>query len=338
MSKQVYFFGGKTSEGNGKMKDLLGGKGANLAEMANAGLPVPPGFTISTETCNYYSKHKTYPEGLEEEVEKNLSKLEEVQGKKLGDPKDPLLVSVRSGARISMPGMMDTVLNLGLNDSNVKAVAELTSNPKFAYDCYRRFIQMYGDVIDNIAHEKFENLLTEVKEKNNVKFDYELSEEALKELIEKYKQLYKSEKGHEFPQGPKEQLYGAINAVFSSWDNDRAKTYRRINKIPDDLGTAVNVQTMVYGNMGETSGTGVSFTRNPSNGNKEHYGEFLMNAQGEDVVAGIRTPKNVDELKDILPEVYEELLEVYDKLENHFKDMQDFEFTIEDKKFYLLQT
>jgi len=338
MSKKVYFFGANMSDGDGTMKDLLGGKGANLAEMAKAGLPVPPGFTITTENCRYFSKNKRYPDGMKEEIEENLAKLEKTMGKKLGDANDPLLVSVRSGAKISMPGMMDTVLNLGLNDKNVKTFASITGNPIFAYDCYRRFIQMYGDVIDEIEHAKFEEVLDSVKEKYGVQFDQELNEEALKEVISGYKTLYNREKGKEFPQDPKEQLYGAINAVFSSWDNPRAKTYRRLNKIPDELGTAVNVQTMVYGNKGENSGTGVSFTRNPSNGDKEHYGEFLINAQGEDVVAGIRTPKKIDDLKTLMPKVYEELLDVYEKLEQHFKDMQDFEFTIEDRKLYLLQT
>ena len=336
--KKVYFFGAGMSDGNGTMKSLLGGKGANLAEMANAGLPVPPGFTITTECCNFYSKNKRLPEGLEKQIDENLSKLEKVQGRKLGDSTDPLLVSVRSGAKFSMPGMMDTVLNLGLSDINVEGFAKKTDNPKFAYDCYRRFIQMYGDVIDEIPHSKFEEVLDEVKEKYNAKNDQELTLEGLKEVVAGYKKLYIKEKGREFPTDPREQLYGAIIAVFSSWDNDRAVTYRRLNKIPDDLGTAVNIQTMVYGNKGETSGTGVSFTRNPSNGDKEHYGEFLMNAQGEDVVAGIRTPKKIDDLKDILPKVYTELIEVYDRLEKHFRDMQDFEFTIEEEKFYLLQT
>ncbi|PLX15740.1 MAG: pyruvate, phosphate dikinase [Candidatus Muiribacterium halophilum] len=338
MSKKVYFFGANMSDGDGTMKDLLGGKGANLAEMAKAGLPVPPGFTITTENCRYFSKNKQYPDGMKEEIEENLAKLEKAMGKKLGDATDPLLVSVRSGAKISMPGMMDTVLNLGLNDKNVEAFASNTGNPIFAYDCYRRFIQMYGDVIDEIEHSKFEEVLDSVKEKHGAEFDQDLSAEALKEVISGYKALYNKEKGKEFPQDAKDQLYGAINAVFSSWDNPRAKTYRRLNKIPDELGTAVNVQTMVYGNKGEDSGTGVSFTRNPSNGNKEHYGEFLINAQGEDVVAGIRTPKKIDDLKPLMPKVYEELLEVYEKLEQHFKDMQDFEFTIEDRKLYLLQT
>ncbi|MFW5781825.1 MAG: pyruvate, phosphate dikinase [Candidatus Muiribacteriaceae bacterium] len=338
MDKKVYFFSAERSDGNGTMKDLLGGKGANLAEMASAGLPVPPGFTITTECCNYFSKNKEYPAGLKEEILENLKALEEVNGKKLGDPQNPLLVSVRSGARISMPGMMDTVLNLGLNDENVKTFAEKTQNEIFAYDCYRRFIQMYGDVIDGIEHAKFEEVLESVKEKNNVEFDQDLSADALREVIKGYKELYTKEKGREFPQDAKDQLFGSIDAVFSSWDNNRAKTYRRLNRIPDDLGTAVNVQTMVYGNKGNTSGTGVSFTRNPSNGDKEHYGEFLLNAQGEDVVAGIRTPKKIDDLNNIMPEVYKELLEVYEKLEQHFKDMQDFEFTIEDHKLYLLQT
>ncbi len=335
MKKYVYFFG----EGSASMKLLLGGKGANLAEMTRIGLPVPPGFTISTEACaHFYKNDQSWPEGLEEEVKKNLKALEEKTGKKFGDPNNPLLVSVRSGAPASMPGMMDTILNLGLNDEVMKGLIHLTANERFAYDCYRRFIQMFGNVVMGVDHSKFEAILDEVKEEVGAKLDTDLDAEALKKIIEKYKRLYKESTGEDFPQEPWEQLRRAINAVFLSWNNKRAITYRKIHNIPEDWGTAVNVQMMVFGNMGFDSGTGVGFTRNPSTGVKEYYGEYLLNAQGEDVVAGIRTPKPIIEMEKELPQVFEELKRVYEILEKHYKDMQDFEFTIERGKLYLLQT
>lgn len=335
MKKYVYFFG----EGDASMKLLLGGKGANLAEMTRIGLPVPPGFTITTEACShFYKNNQTWPEGLEEEVKKSLKVLEEKTGKKFGDPNNPLLVSVRSGAPASMPGMMDTILNLGLNDEVVKGLARLTANERFAYDCYRRFIQMFGNVVMGVDHSKFEAILDEVKEEVGAKLDTELDAEALKKVVEKYKKLYKESTGEDFPQEPWEQLRRAINAVFLSWNNKRAITYRKIHNIPEDWGTAVNVQMMVFGNMGFDSGTGVGFTRNPSTGAKEYYGEYLLNAQGEDVVAGIRTPKPIKEMEKELPQAFEELKKVYEILEKHYKDMQDFEFTIERGKLYLLQT
>lgn len=335
MKKYVYFFG----EGDASMKLLLGGKGANLAEMTRIGLPVPPGFTITTEACShFYKNNQTWPEGLEEEVKKSLKVLEEKTGKKFGDPNNPLLVSVRSGAPASMPGMMDTILNLGLNDEVVKGLARLTSNERFAYDCYRRFIQMFGNVVMGVDHSKFEAVLDEVKEEVGAKLDTDLDAAALKKVVEKYKKLYKEHTGEDFPQEPWEQLRRAINAVFLSWNNKRAITYRKIHNIPEDWGTAVNVQMMVFGNMGFDSGTGVGFTRNPSTGEKEYYGEYLLNAQGEDVVAGIRTPKPIKEMEKELPQAFEELKKVYEILEKHYKDMQDFEFTIERGKLYLLQT
>ncbi len=335
MKKYVYFFG----EGDASMKLLLGGKGANLAEMTRIGLPVPPGFTITTEACSHFYKNdQTWPEGLEEEVKKSLKALEEKTGKKFGDPNNPLLVSVRSGAPASMPGMMDTILNLGLNDEVVKGLARLTSNERFAYDCYRRFIQMFGNVVMGVDHSKFEAILDEVKEEVGAKLDTDLDAEALKKVVEKYKKLYRESTGEDFPQEPWEQLRRAINAVFLSWNNKRAITYRKIHNIPEDWGTAVNVQMMVFGNMGFDSGTGVGFTRNPSTGEKEYYGEYLLNAQGEDVVAGIRTPKPIKEMEKELPQAFEELKRVYEILEKHYKDMQDFEFTIERGKLYLLQT
>lgn len=335
MKKYVYFFG----EGDASMKLLLGGKGANLAEMTRIGLPVPPGFTITTEACShFYKNNQTWPGGLEEEVKKSLKVLEEKTGKKFGDPNNPLLVSVRSGAPASMPGMMDTILNLGLNDEVVKGLARLTSNERFAYDCYRRFIQMFGNVVMGVDHSKFEAVLDEVKEEVGAKLDTDLDAAALKKVVEKYKKLYKEHTGEDFPQEPWEQLRRAINAVFLSWNNKRAITYRKIHNIPEDWGTAVNVQMMVFGNMGFDSGTGVGFTRNPSTGEKEYYGEYLLNAQGEDVVAGIRTPKPIKEMEKELPQAFEELKKVYEILEKHYKDMQDFEFTIERGKLYLLQT
>jgi len=335
MAKYVYFF----DEANKEMKSLLGGKGANLAEMTKIGLPVPPGFTITTEACNkYYENDKVIDPAMIDEIFKNLSKLEKTTGKKFGDSKNPLLVSVRSGAVISMPGMMDTVLNLGMNDNTVEGMANLTNNPRFAYDSYRRFIQMFGDVVLKIPKYKFDTILDSVKESNGFENDIDLTVEHLKQIVQKYKDLIKKEIRDEFPQEPKEQLMMAVKAVFDSWNNSRAIVYRKINGIPHHLGTAVNVQSMIFGNMGNTSGTGVAFTRNPSTGEKKLYGEFLMNAQGEDVVAGIRTPKSIDELKDIMPDVYEEFIEATEKLENHYKDMQDIEFTIENGKLYLLQT
>ncbi len=337
--KYVYFFGGGKAEGNAKMKMLLGGKGANLAEMTNIGIPVPPGFTITTEVCAYYYDHgKKYPPTLQAEIDKNLSKLEKAIGKKFGDPENPLLVSVRSGAPISMPGMMDTILNLGLNDVTVEGLAKKTNNPRFAYDSYRRFIQMFGNVVLGIEHSKFEHILEEVKKQRGVTLDTELDVDALKEVVEKYKQLVKEEKGFDLPQDPRKQLEMAINAVFESWNNPRAITYRKLNEIPDDLGTAVNVQAMVFGNLGPTSGTGVAFTRNPSTGEKKFFGEFLINAQGEDVVAGIRTPEPIDQLAKEMPKVYKQLVQVYKKLEKHYRDMQDLEFTVENGRLYLLQT
>jgi pyruvate,orthophosphate dikinase len=336
--KYVYFFGAGKAEGTGKMKDILGGKGAGLAEMTNIGLPVPAGFTISAEVCDYYYKNnRTYPEGLMEEVEANLKRLEEVTGKKFGDPSNPLLVSVRSGAAVSMPGMMDTILNLGINDEVVEGLAKLTNNPRFAYDAYRRFIQMFGDVVLGINKNEFEAVLEEKKKERGVQWDSELTVEDLKEIVKKFKEVYKKY-GYEFPQDPRKQLDMAIEAVFKSWMNERAIKYREINDIKGLLGTAVNVVEMVFGNMGEDSGTGVGFTRNPNTGEKEFYAEFLPNAQGEDVVAGIRTPMKIDELKKRLPEVYDQLIKVAELLEKHYKDVQDIEFTVERGKLFLLQT
>lgn len=339
MAKYVYFFGAGKAEGTGKMKDLLGGKGAGLAEMTNIGIPVPPGFTITTEACIYYDQNNgDYPPGLEEEIEKNMKKLEEVMGKKFGDPNNPLLVSVRSGAKISMPGMMDTILNLGLNNHSVEGLANKTQNHRMAYDAYRRFIQMFSNVVLGIKHEDFEFILNEVKEEEGVKLDTEISIEMLRNLIARYLSMLREVEKIHFPQDPKEQLRMAINAVFESWDTPRAVTYRKLHHIPDDLGTAVNVQAMVFGNMGETSGTGVAFTRDPSTGEKKFYGEFLTNAQGEDVVAGIRTPRPIAELEKVLPNSYKQLVQIYQTLERHYRDMQDIEFTIEDDKLYMLQT
>lgn len=336
--KYVYFFGAGKAEGTGKMKDILGGKGAGLAEMTNIGLPVPAGFTISAEVCDYYYKNnRTYPEGLMEEVEANLKRLEEVTGKKFGDSSNPLLVSVRSGAAVSMPGMMDTILNLGINDEVVEGIAKLTNNPRFAYDAYRRFIQMFGDVVLGINKNEFEAILEEKKKERGVQWDSELTIEDLKEIVKRFKEVYKKY-GYEFPQDPRKQLDMAIEAVFKSWMNERAIKYREINDIKGLLGTAVNVVEMVFGNMGEDSGTGVGFTRNPNTGEKEFYAEFLPNAQGEDVVAGIRTPMKIDELKKRLPEVYDQLIKVAELLEKYYKDVQDIEFTVERGKLFLLQT
>ncbi len=337
--KYVYYFGGGKAEGNGQMKDLLGGKGAGLAEMTNLGIPVPPGFTITTEACNEYFKNGgKYPDGLWEQVLENLKKVEKEMNLKFGDPERPLLVSVRSGAKFSMPGMMDTVLNLGLTDKTLQGLIKMTNNERFAYDAYRRFITMFSSIVMGIDRMKFEELLEKKKEEVGAKYDSDLSAEDLKELVEEYKKLYRKEIRQPFPDDPYEQLRMAINAVFNSWNGERAKTYRRLHGIPDDLGTAVNVCTMVFGNMGDNSGTGVAFTRDPSTGEKKFYGECLMNAQGEDVVAGIRTPLPVEKLKEKVPEAYEELMEIYKKLENHYRDMLDIEFTIQEGKLYMLQT
>lgn len=337
--KYVYFFSKDFSEGKKEMKSLLGGKGANLAEMSNLELPIPPGFTITTEVCDlYYKNDKNYPEGLEQEVENNLKRLEELMGKKLGDSDDPLLVSVRSGAAVSMPGMMDTVLNLGLNDRSAEGLAKRTGNDRFAYDSYRRFIQMFGNVVLEIEHENFEEVLESVKKAKGVTEDLDLDAEDLKNVVVSYKELVKEKTGEEFPQEPMAQLWKSVTAVFGSWNNYRAIKYRELNHITALKGTAVNVQAMVYGNLGETSGTGVAFSRDPSTGENLYYGEYLMNAQGEDVVAGIRTPLPVSELKKQNPAVYQQLIDFKDKLEAHYKDMQDMEFTIQDGELFLLQT
>ena len=339
MEKYVYFFGGGKADGNGGMKDVLGGKGAGLAEMTNAGLPVPPGFTIATSGCRlYFQNDNKTPDFIIAQKNEALANLESLLGQKLGERKNPLLVSVRSGAKFSMPGMMDTILNLGMNDEVAEVIAEKTNNPRFAYDSYRRFIQMFGNVVMEIPKEKFEHVFDGQKKKKKVKLDTELTADDLKQVIADYKKVVRKETGKDFPQDPQVQLDMAIEAVFRSWYNPRAKTYRRLNKISDDLGTAVNVQTMVFGNMGDTSGTGVGFTRNPATGAKEFYGEFLMNAQGEDVVSGVRTPVPIKELEKIMPEVYHQLREITTRLEQHYKDVQDFEFTIQDGKLYMLQT
>lgn len=333
--KYVYLF----SEGNGKMRELLGGKGANLAEMTGLGMPVPQGFTITTEACTqYYRDGEVINEEIQSQVMDYIGKLEKITGKKFGDLDNPLLVSVRSGARASMPGMMDTILNLGLNDEVVERFAAKTGNRRFAYDSYRRFIQMYSDVVMEVGKKYFEALIDEMKEKKGVRLDTELDADDLKELARSFKAEYKSKIGEDFPADPKEQLMGAIKAVFRSWDNPRAIYYRRMNDIPGDWGTAVNVQMMVFGNMGDTSGTGVAFSRNPSTGEKGLYGEYLMNAQGEDVVAGVRTPQPIDMLKKDNPAVYEQFKNIVDKLEKHYRDMQDMEFTIEEGKLFMLQT
>ena len=334
--KYVYLF----KEGNANMRELLGGKGANLAEMTNLGLPIPQGFTVSTEACTeYYNDGKKINDEIQSQIFEALTKLEEMQGKKFGDNSDPLLVSVRSGARASMPGMMDTILNLGLNDVAVEGFAAKTGNPRFAYDSYRRFIQMYSDVVMEVPKSYFEKIIDEVKEAKGVHYDTELTVDDLKELVKRFKEVYKNAmNGEEFPQEPKEQLMGAVKAVFRSWDNPRAIVYRRMNDIPGDWGTAVNVQAMVFGNMGNTSGTGVAFTRNPSTGEKGIFGEYLINAQGEDVVAGVRTPEPISKLAEDLPECYKQFMEIANKLENHYRDMQDMEFTIQEGKLYFLQT
>jgi pyruvate,orthophosphate dikinase len=335
----VYFFGGGKAEGNGAMKDVLGGKGAGLAEMTNAGLPVPPGFTIQTEACRQYmhSGGKIAPE-VDAEMEAALRRLEKLQGQKLGAGENPLLVSVRSGAKFSMPGMMDTILNLGLNDESVEALARRSNNPRFAYDSYRRLIQMFGNVVLEIPKPAFDEVFDGIKRKKKAKLDTDLDAKALKDVIEEYKKVVRKHAKRDFPQDPHDQLVMARDAVFRSWENDRAKHYRRMNNISDELGTAVNAQAMVFGNLGETSGTGVGFTRNPSTGSKEFYGEFLMNAQGEDVVAGIRTPVPISELQKVMPDVYKQLREITTRLERHYRDMQDFEFTIQEGRLYMLQT
>ena len=333
--KYVYLF----TEGNASMRELLGGKGANLAEMTNLGLPVPQGFTISTEACTqYYEDGRRINDEIQAEIMEYIEKMEQITGKKFGDLENPLLVSVRSGARASMPGMMDTILNLGLNEEVVEVMAKKSGNPRWAYDCYRRFIQMYSDVVMEVGKKYFEQLIDKMKEEKGVTQDVELTAEDLKELANQIKAEYKAKIGEDFPSDPKEQLMGAVKAVFRSWDNPRANVYRRDNDIPYSWGTAVNVQMMAFGNMGETSGTGVAFTRNPATGEKVLTGEFLMNAQGEDVVAGVRTPQHIDQLKEVMPEVYDQFVEICNKLENHYKDMQDMEFTIEDRHLYMLQT
>ena len=355
MKKYVYFFGGKKAEGGEKLRNLLGGKGAGLAEMINLVIPVPPGFTITTEACVYFYQHKmAFPDGLKEEVQKNLKKVEKEMGAIFGDPKNPLLFSVRSGARVSMPGMMDTVLNLGLNEKTVKGLGERTNNEWFAYDCYRRFVQMYGDVVLGLKpqtkeeHDPFEDLIEKKKKDRKITLDTEMSVADLKDLVSSFKGLIKTRLGIVFPEDPLEQLWGAIGAVFKSWNTERAIAYRELNNIPDTWGTAVNVQCMVFGNMGANCGTGVAFTRNPATGENQFYGEYLLNAQGEDVVAGIRTPlpinkkqktdKSVKSLEEVMPGIYKELLKIIQILEGHFKDMQDIEFTIQDGKLWMLQT
>ena len=335
MAKYVYEF----SEGNGSMRELLGGKGANLAEMSNLGMPVPQGFTVTTEACpQYYNDGRAINADIQAEIMEHLAKLEEKTGKKFGDPSNPLLVSVRSGARASMPGMMDTILNLGLNDIAVEGFAKKTGNPRFAYDSYRRFIQMFSDVVMELSKKRFEEIIDAKKAEKGVKLDTELDADDLKDLVVRFKQFYKDEKGEEFPQEPKEQLMEAVKAVFRSWDNPRANVYRRMNEIPYDWGTAVNVQSMVFGNSGDNSGTGVAFTRNPATGEKALFGEYLINAQGEDVVAGVRTPSPISKLQEEMPHVYEQFADIANRLEQHYKDMQDMEFTIEDGKLYMLQT
>lgn len=353
--KYVYFFAANQSEGKAEMKNLLGGKGANLAEMCNIGVPVPPGFTLSTEVCTaYYDNNRNYPESLKAEVEASIAKTEEVLGKKFGDPKNPLLFSVRSGSRVSMPGMMDTVLNLGINEEITEGLAALSGNPRFAWDSFRRFVQMYGDVVLDLKpknkedEDPFEVILEAKKEEKGVELDTDLTTEDLKEIVAEFKAEIKKETGHDFPEDPMEQLWGAMSAVFGSWMNDRAITYRRLNGIPSEWGTAVNVQAMVYGNMGDDCSTGVAFTRDPANGEKIFYGEYLVNAQGEDVVAGVRTPQPLNDstksdpshitLENLMPQPYADLVAIYNKLEQHYTDMQDIEFTIQQGKLWMLQT
>lgn len=339
MSKYVYSFGGRGTDGNGEMKDTLGGKGAGLAEMSLAGVPVPPGFTIATQVCNlYFDAGNKTPANVENQMDRALVALEKKMGKKLGNVRDPLLVSVRSGAKFSMPGMMDTVLNLGLNDKTVKGLVQNSGNPRFSYDCYRRFIQMFGAVVMELEKDDFEHIFESIKNKKKAKLDSDLTAEDLEQVVIEFKKFVKKKTGVLFPQDPHAQLRGARDAVFRSWHNQRAIFYRRMNGIPDDLGTAVNVQAMVFGNLGDTSATGVGFTRNPATGHKEFYGEFLINAQGEDVVAGIRTPRPIKELEGILPQAYKQLHRITKNLEKHYRDTQDFEFTIQDSKLFMLQT
>ncbi|HUW31752.1 MAG TPA: pyruvate, phosphate dikinase, partial [Planctomycetota bacterium] len=339
MAKYVYFFGGGKAEGKAEMKDLLGGKGSNLAEMSNLGLPVPPGFSISTEVCQYFYEHgRQYPPEMQPQIDEDLAKLEQEMGKKFGDPDNPLLVSVRSGAAVSMPGMMDTVLNLGLNDKSVQGLVKMTGNERFAWDAYRRLVNMFGNVVLGLGHEAFEHEMDKLKKKKKAKVDTDLDAAALKELVAIYKNVIKTKGKREFPQDPREQLTLAIDAVFGSWNNPRAIKYREINRIRGLLGTAVNVQTMVFGNLGESSGTGVCFTRDPSTGENVFYGEYLMNAQGEDVVAGIRTPMPISALDEQNPAIYKELEGYRRKLEQHYRDMQDIEFTIENGRLFILQT
>ncbi len=348
-AKYVYTFGGEAAEGKAEMKELLGGKGANLAEMTNLGIPVPPGFTITTEVCTYYTKtNGQFPEGLEEQVDVALGRVEEIMGAKFGDPANPLLVSVRSGARVSMPGMMDTVLNIGLNDETVRGLIAATDNPRMAFDSYRRFVQMYGNVVLGVESRLFEEALEEAKAAKGVKLDTDLDASDMERLVPRFKAIVREQTGEPFPEDPKEQLWGGIAAVFRSWDTPRAVKYRQLNDIPDDWGTAVNVQTMVFGNMGEDSATGVAFTRDPATGEKRFFGEFLFNAQGEDVVAGIRTPHPINiaqkkegdppSLEEAMPEVYHQLVEIYQRLERHYRDMQDIEFTIQKGRLWMLQT
>jgi pyruvate,orthophosphate dikinase len=339
VKKYVYFFGGGKADGRGDMKDLLGGKGAGLAEMTNLKIPVPAGLTITTEACNeYFKAGKKYPPGMWEQVLANLKKVEKAMGMSLGDPVNPLLVSVRSGAKFSMPGMMDTVLNLGLNNTTINALRKKTGNQRFVYDAYRRLITMFGSIVMGIDRQRFEKVLEEVKDKKGLRLDTELTAEDLMELVEEFKLIYRKSAGEDFPTDPLEQVKKAINAVFGSWFGDRAAKYRKLNNIPDDLGTACNIQSMVFGNLGENSGTGVGFTRDPSTGQRKFFAECLINAQGEDVVAGIRTPLKIEELRKRLPRAYAELNTIYKKLERHYKDMLDIEFTVQDGKLYMLQT
>src|SRR5947209_16933084 len=338
-AKYVYSFGGKTADGNGKLKDLLGGKGANLAEMCLIGIPVPPGFTITTEVCAAYYEHgKKLPEDAIPQINDALAKMEATFGKKFGDPVDSLLVSVRSGAALSMPGMMNTILNLGLTDASVEGLAKKTGNPRFAYDSYRRVIDMFGSTAMGVEHDDFEHEIHKLKEEKGVKLDTDLSTDDLKELVKRYKAVYKKHVGDDFPQDPKKQLLLSINAVFNSWNGNKAQEYRRIERITGLKGTAVNVQAMVFGNMGNTSGTGVAFTRDPNTGENVFYGDYLINAQGEDVVAGIRTPEPISKLAEQMPKVYQQLVGIRANLEKHYKEMQDIEFTVQETVLYMLQT
>src|SRR5262245_2728093 len=338
-TKHVYFFGGKTADGDGKQKELLGGKGANLAEMCKIGIPVPPGFTITTEVCAaYYEQGKKIPEAALPQIDEAMKKVEATFGKKFGDTNDPLLVSVRSGAALSMPGMMNTILNLGLTDASVEGLARKTGNPRFAYDGYRRLIDMFGSTAMGVDHEHFEEELSKLKKEKGVKLDTDLSADDLKELVKRYKSVYTKHVGEAFPQDPKEQLWKAIMAVFNSWMGNKAVQYRRIERITGLKGTAVNVQAMVFGNTGGNSGTGVAFTRDPNSGEDEFFGDYLINAQGEDVVAGIRTPEPITQLHEEMPSVYEQLMGIRKTLESHYKEMQDIEFTVQEGTLYMLQT